>query len=131
MNKTEYFCDIMSAYLKGKTIQYQNENGEWIDCNGEDWDFGKNYRIKKEIEPFESAHECFEEMQKHPEILNKEERELLTNILKEGNSRAFLMRREDYSMQVALNNQMYKVSDTKEIRGVKIFKLENFYIRIR
>ena len=68
MNKTEYFCDIMNAYLNGKTIQYQNENGEWIDCNGEDWDFGKNYRIKKKLEPFENAHECFEEMQKHPPI---------------------------------------------------------------
>ena len=68
MNKTEYFCDIMNAYLNGKTIQYQNENGEWVDCNGEDWDFCQNYRIKKEIEPFKSAHECFEEMQKHPPI---------------------------------------------------------------
>ena len=68
MNKTEYFCDIMNAYLNEKTIQYQNENGEWVDCNGEDWDFGKNYRIKKEIEPFENAHECFEEMQKNPPI---------------------------------------------------------------
>ena len=65
MNKTEYFCDIMNAYLEGKTIQYEDENGEWVDCNGEDWDFCKNYRIKKKIEPFESAYECFEEMQKH------------------------------------------------------------------
>lgn len=68
MNKTEYFYDIMNAYLEGKIIQYQDENGEWVDCNGEDWDFCKNYRIKKEIEPFENAHECFEEMQKHPPI---------------------------------------------------------------
>lgn len=68
MNKTEYFCDIMNAYLEGKTIQYQDENGEWVDCNGENWDFCQNYRIKKEIEPFKSAHECFEEMQKHPPI---------------------------------------------------------------
>lgn len=68
MNKTEYFCDIMNAYLKGKTIQYQDENGKWVDCNDEDWDFGKNYRIKKEIEPFESAYECFEEIEKHPPI---------------------------------------------------------------
>lgn len=68
MNKTEYFCDIMNAYLKGKTIQYQDENGEWVDCNGEDWDFSKYYRIKKDIKPFENAHECFEEMQKHPPI---------------------------------------------------------------
>lgn len=68
MNKTEYFCNIMNAYLKGKIIQYQNENGKWVDYNGEDWDFGKNYRIKNEIKPFESAHECFEEMQKHPPI---------------------------------------------------------------
>lgn len=35
MNKTEYFCDIMNAYLEGKTIQYQDENGEWVDCNDE------------------------------------------------------------------------------------------------
>lgn len=68
MNKIEYFCDIMNAYLKGKTIQYQDENGEWIDYNGEDWDFSKCYRIKKDIKPFENAHECFEEMQKHPPI---------------------------------------------------------------
>lgn len=68
MNKTKYFCDIMNAYLKGKIIQYQDENGEWVDFNGEDWDFCKNYRIKKEIKPFESAHECFEEIQKHPPI---------------------------------------------------------------
>ena len=68
MNKIEYFFDIMNAYLEGKTIQYEDENGEWVDCNGEDWDFCKNYRIKKKIEPFKSAHECFEEMQKHPPI---------------------------------------------------------------
>lgn len=65
MNKTEYFCDIMNAYLQGKTIQYQDENGEWVDCNDEDWDFSKYYRIKKNIKPFENAKECFEEMQKH------------------------------------------------------------------
>ena len=68
MNKTEYFCDIMNAYLKGKTIQYQDENGEWVDCNDENWDFCQNYRIKKDVKPFENAHECFEEMQKHPPI---------------------------------------------------------------
>ena len=68
MNKTEYFCDIMNAYLQGKTIQYQDENGEWVDYNGEDWNFCQNYRIKKDIKPFENAHECFKEMQKHPPI---------------------------------------------------------------
>lgn len=66
MNKNKiFFCDIRNAYLQGKTIQYQDEIGEWIDYNGEDWDFSKCYRIKKDIKPFENAHECFEEMQKH------------------------------------------------------------------
>lgn len=65
MNKTKYFCDIMNAYLKGKVIQYQDETGEWVDCDNPEWDFNKNYRIKDDIKPFENINECFEEMQKH------------------------------------------------------------------
>ncbi len=65
MNKTEYFCDIMNAYLKGKAIQYQNETGEWVDYNDPEWDFNKNYRIKPDVKPFENAGECFLEIRKH------------------------------------------------------------------
>ena len=61
----------MLTICKLNTCPYNQESKcmrEWIDCNDENWDFCQNYRIKKDIKPFENAHECFEEMQKHPPI---------------------------------------------------------------
>lgn len=63
---------ILEAYDRGEGLEYQcTENGDWVDV---DYlavhnlvNHPEMYRIKPKTEyrPFNSAKECFEEMQKH------------------------------------------------------------------
>lgn len=63
---------IMQAFAEGKTIQFQNTFGAWIDIpnNGKVcFDEGlTEFRIKSEpkYRPFKSQEECWNEMHKHP-----------------------------------------------------------------
>lgn len=62
------FLPIIQAYAQGKTVQYSEDYDPWEDLvspcfNGSP----DHYRIKSETKyrPFESAEECWNEMQKH------------------------------------------------------------------
>lgn len=66
--------DIISAFAKGKTIQYKTDTGSWHDLTeNEGLPMGtlgekpNKFRIKPEpkYRPFKDAEECWAEMQKH------------------------------------------------------------------
>lgn len=59
---------IIQAFAEGKTIQFKNAFGNWIDCNGVLFTYPpKDYRIKSEpkYRPFKDKEECWKEMLKH------------------------------------------------------------------
>lgn len=59
---------IIQAFAEGKTIEFRNSLGVWIDCDGVMFNWPpKDYRIKPEpnYRPFKDAEECWQEMQKH------------------------------------------------------------------
>ena len=64
------FQSIVQAWIEGKTIQYNFDEG-WRDTNIEHLlgDISK-YRIKPELKyrPFENKEECWEEMHKHSDF---------------------------------------------------------------
>ena len=60
---------VMQAYAEGKTVQYKNKSGEWIDLEIPKFEnlTEAKVRIKPQsfVRPFKDAEECWEEMQKH------------------------------------------------------------------
>ena len=64
---------IIQAYAEGKTIQVKLKTDsnasceKWVDVDNPDLDNPRCYRIKPEptYHPFNSAKECWQEMQKH------------------------------------------------------------------
>ena len=68
--ETKDFQSIVQAWVEGKTIQYNFDEG-WRDANIENLlgDISK-YRIKPEpkYRPFKNQEECWEEMHKHPDF---------------------------------------------------------------
>lgn len=59
---------IITAFAEGKTIEVKNRKNEWNEMDDPHFDGDpKVYRIKPEpkYRPFESAKECWDEMQKH------------------------------------------------------------------
>lgn len=64
---------IIQAYAEGKTIQVKLKTDsnalceKWVDVKNPDFDIYECYRIKPEpiYRPFNSAKECWQEMQKH------------------------------------------------------------------
>lgn len=66
--ETNEVIKVMSAYVNGKKIQYQNDDGRWVDTPNPLFDWNRwEYRIKPEpnYRPFKNAEECWQEMQKH------------------------------------------------------------------
>lgn len=67
--ETEKMLPIMQAYAEGKTVQYKNREGEWIDLDIPKFEYltEAKVRIKPEsfARPFHDAEECWQEMQKH------------------------------------------------------------------
>ena len=50
--KTQEMIDVLKAYQEGKTIQYVDDDSEWVDIDNPSWDFySTNYRVKPEIKP--------------------------------------------------------------------------------
>lgn len=64
-------AELYSALAEGKIIQFNQENGEWIDLTMELIEVlsesAFRYRVKPEpkYRPFKSQEECWNEMQKH------------------------------------------------------------------
>ncbi len=59
---------IIQAFAEGKTIEFKNTFGDWINCDETMFNRPpKDYRIKPEpkYRPFKDAEECWQEMQKH------------------------------------------------------------------
>lgn len=58
---------IIQAFADGKTIQYKNEYGLWIEIDCPIWSKFCQYRIKPEpkYRPFKNQEECWNEMIKH------------------------------------------------------------------
>lgn len=66
--ETNEVIKVMSAYVNGKKIQYQNDDGRWVDTPNPLFDWSRwEYRIKPEpkYRPFKTQEECWQEMQKH------------------------------------------------------------------
>ena len=66
--KAKALLPIIQAFAEGKTIEFRNSLGVWIDCDGIMFNWPpKDYRIKPEpkYRPFANAEECWQEMQKH------------------------------------------------------------------
>ena len=66
---------IIQAFTEGKTIQWKDGLGRWLDFSNEDAEVNFNdcpshYRIKPEpkYRPFRTQEECWEEMYKHPDF---------------------------------------------------------------
>lgn len=66
---------IIQAFTEGKTIQWKDGLGRWLDFSNEDAEVNFNdcpshYRIKPEpkYRPFRTQEECWEEMHKHPDF---------------------------------------------------------------
>ncbi len=63
-------AEVMLAYADGKEVDLLVEGNGWLPCESEapcfDW-LNNKYRIKSEptYRPFQSAEECWQEMQKH------------------------------------------------------------------
>ncbi len=63
-------AEVMLAYADGKEVEWspKDRDGRWIRANSPEFDWGSNdYRIKPQpkYRPFNSAEECWQEMQKH------------------------------------------------------------------
>ena len=59
---------VMSAYVNGKTIQYLDDDGRWVDTPNPVFDWSRwEYRVNPESKyrPFKDKAECWQEMQKH------------------------------------------------------------------
>ena len=58
---------FIQAFAEGKTIQYKNEHGSWIEIDCPIWSKYCQYRIKPEpkYRPFKNQEECWEEMHNH------------------------------------------------------------------
>ena len=59
---------VITAFAEGKTIEVKNSKNEWNEIDDPHFDVNpKLYRVKQEpkYRPFESAKECWDEMQKH------------------------------------------------------------------
>lgn len=59
---------IIQAFAEGKTIEFKNTFGDWINCDEVMFNWPtKDYRIKPEpkYRPFKNAEECWQEMKKH------------------------------------------------------------------
>ena len=67
--KAKSFLPLIQALAEGKTIQMLDENNNWTDSlfMNVEYNSPKIYRIKPDpkYRPFNSARECWEEMQKH------------------------------------------------------------------
>ena len=66
---------IIQAFTEGKTIQWKDGLGRWLDLSNEDAEVNFNdcpshYRIKPEpkYRPFSTQEECWDEMHKHPDF---------------------------------------------------------------
>ena len=73
---------FIQAFAEGKTIQYKNEHGSWIEIDCPIWSKYCQYRIKPEpnYRPFKSHEECWNEMMKHQpfgQIRNKVNRAMI------------------------------------------------------
>lgn len=58
---------FIQAFAEGKTIQYKNEHGSWIEIDCPIWSKYCQYRIKPESKyrPFKNQEECWQEILKH------------------------------------------------------------------
>lgn len=59
---------IIQAFVDGKTIEFKNRYGNWVNCgNALTPGFHEDFRIKPELKyrPFKDADECWQEMLKH------------------------------------------------------------------
>lgn len=59
---------IIQAFAEGKTIEFKNTFGDWINCDEIMFNRPpKDYRIKPDpkYRPFKDAVECWQEIQKH------------------------------------------------------------------
>lgn len=65
--ETKERIKVMQAYIKGKEIEVQGTNSEWLVAPEPDWFHDKKYRIKQtpKYRPFKNIQECWQEMQKH------------------------------------------------------------------
>lgn len=62
---------IITAFSEGKPIEVKGAYGEWVEVISPDFvDDPEKYRIKSEpkYRPFESAKECWEEIEKHSHL---------------------------------------------------------------
>lgn len=66
---------IIQAFTEGKTIQWKDGLGRWLDFSNEDAEVNFNdcpshYRIKPEpkYRPFSTQEECWNEMHQHPDF---------------------------------------------------------------
>ena len=70
MNRSEAkeLLPIIQAFAEGKTIEFKNCYGNWVNCGEELINgFHKDFRIKSEpkYRPFKDMDECWQEMLKH------------------------------------------------------------------
>ena len=58
---------VIKAFSEGKTIEYKNLSGPWIETKSPSWSNNFEYRIKPEpkYRPFKNQEECWQEMLKH------------------------------------------------------------------
>ena len=61
---------FIQAFAEGKTIQYKNEHGSWIEIDCPIWSKYCQYRIKPQpkYRPFKNQEECQNEMHNHPDF---------------------------------------------------------------
>ena len=68
-NEARKAAEVMLAYAGGKEVEYKNEAlKDWSSTSVPNFDWSKHeYRIKPQpkYRPFQSAEECWQEMQKH------------------------------------------------------------------
>ena len=66
IEETKKLIKVMQAFADGKDVEVWN-TGKWELVPNPSWSTATKYRIKPESKyrPFESAHECIEEMKKH------------------------------------------------------------------
>lgn len=76
---------IIQAFTEGKTIEFKNCYGNWVNCgNALIPGFHKDFRIKPgpKYRPFKDADECWQEMLKHEPFgwVKEKERNVRTQI---------------------------------------------------
>ena len=61
---------FIQEFAEGKTIQYKNEHGSWIEIDCPIWSKYCQYRIKPQpkYRPFKNQEECWNEMHNHPDF---------------------------------------------------------------